>query len=62
MFYQFFEIVGSEKPIYLLKPEGLLLYEEIPGGDLGQYEEIAYLETIRNGIKLYEPLYAREGE
>ncbi|AOZ94889.1 hypothetical protein [Paenibacillus crassostreae] len=62
MFYQYFEIVGSEKPIYQVKPEAYLLYEEVPDGDLIEYEEIAYLETIENGTKLYEPLYVREGD
>lgn len=62
MFYQYYEIVGSEKPIYATKPYGYLTYDEIPNGDLVDYEEIAYLETVENGVKLYEPLYVREGE
>ncbi|MEC0238196.1 hypothetical protein P4H71_28180 [Paenibacillus kribbensis] len=61
MFYQFFEIVGSEKPIYQSKPEGFLVYEEIIG-ELMDYEEIAYLEIIQDGVKVYEPLYVREGD
>lgn len=60
--YQFYEIVGSEKPIYVTKPEGYLSYEEVPNGDLVNYEEIAYLEIVENGVKLYEPLYVREDE
>ncbi|GIP45150.1 hypothetical protein J45TS6_36090 [Paenibacillus sp. J45TS6] len=62
MYYQYYEIVGSEKPIYLAKPAGYLTYEEIPNEDLLTYEEIAYLEKIENGVKLYEPLYLKEGE
>lgn len=62
MYYQYYEIVGSEKPIYLAKPEGYLTYEEVLDRDLLDYEEIAYLEKIENGVKLYEPLYLREGE
>lgn len=62
MFYQYYEIVGSEKPIYSTKPNGFLTYDEILDEDIVDYEEIAYLETVVNGIKLYEPLYVREGE
>lgn len=62
MFYQYYEIIGSEKPIYKTKPEGLKTFSEIPSGSFSSYEEVAYLEHIEGERKLYEPLYFKGDE
>ncbi|AVF28850.1 hypothetical protein [Paenibacillus larvae] len=59
MFYQYHEIVGSEKPIFETKPAGVLLYDEIPEGDFIHYTEAAYLKITEDEITLYEPLYVK---
>lgn len=62
MLYQHYEIIGSEKPIYKVKPEGLKTFSEIPSILINQYEEVAYLEHIKGNVKLYEPLYFKGDE
>lgn len=60
--YQYYEILGSENPIYKTKPQDLFIFAEIPNGDLYGYIEVGYLEVIESAERLYEPLYAKEGE
>ncbi len=58
--YQYYEILGSENPIYKTKPQDLLVFDEVPNGDLFGYVEVGYLEVIESGERLYEPLYVKE--
>ena len=60
--YEYYEIVGSEKPIYTEKPNDLVIYEDIPSGQFGSYEEVAYLETETRGQNYYLPLFEKVGE
>lgn len=62
MFYQYYEIIGSESPIYTEKPEGLLTFAEIPSGEFSSFEEVAYLETTEANQDYYEPLYSKEDD
>lgn len=57
--YEYYEILGSEKPIYRTKPEGLKTFSEIASADFIEYEIVAYLEYNDAGKDLYEPLYKR---
>ncbi|WP_085520892.1 hypothetical protein [Tuberibacillus sp. Marseille-P3662] len=61
MFYQYHEIIGSEKPIYTEKPDGFLTFGEIPSGDFPSFDEVAYLEVLEAGREYYEPLYSKRG-
>jgi len=62
MFYQYYEIIGSEKPVYKIKPEGLQTFSEIPPGQFSSFEEVAYLKHTEGEEIFFEPLYSKGGK